>query len=63
MSAGTSKRVVICGGGVAAVEALLALRALLDVRIEVHWVAPNRQFVYQPLAVAAPFGDTSVRSR
>jgi sulfide:quinone oxidoreductase len=49
------KRVVICGGGVAAVEALLALRALLQVGIEVHLVAPNDQFVYQPLAVAAPF--------
>ena len=46
---------VICGGGVAAVEALLALRALLGVVVEVHLVAPNRQFVYQPLAVAAPF--------
>jgi sulfide:quinone oxidoreductase len=47
--------VVICGGGVAAVEALLALRALLGVVVEVHLVAPNRRFVYQPLAVAAPF--------
>jgi sulfide:quinone oxidoreductase len=49
------KRVVICGGGVAAVEALLALRALIHIGIEVHLVAPNHQFVYQPLAVAAPF--------
>ncbi len=48
-------RVVICGGGVGAVEALLALRALLQVGVELHLVAPNRQFVYQPLAVAAPF--------
>ncbi len=49
------RRVVICGGGVAGVEALLALRALLKVGVEVHLVAPNRQFVYEPLAVAAPF--------
>jgi sulfide:quinone oxidoreductase len=49
------RRVVICGGGVAGIEALLALRALLEVGVEVHLVAPNRQFVYQPLAVAAPF--------
>jgi sulfide:quinone oxidoreductase len=48
-------RVVICGGGVAGVEALLALRALLKVGLDVHLVAPNREFVYQPLAVAAPF--------
>ncbi len=46
---------VICGGGVAAVETLLALRTLLKVGVELHLVAPNRQFVYQPLAVAAPF--------
>ncbi len=52
---GPRRRVVICGGGVAAVEALLALRALLKDVAEVHLVAPNRQFVYQPLAVAAPF--------
>src|SRR6202045_273209 len=49
------RRVVICGGGVAGIEALLALRALLEVGVEVHLVAPNGQFMYQPLAVAAPF--------
>jgi sulfide:quinone oxidoreductase len=49
------RRVVICGGGVAGVEALLALRALGPIPVELHLVAPNRQFVYQPLAVAAPF--------
>jgi sulfide:quinone oxidoreductase len=51
----SSRRVVICGGGVAGVESLLALRALLKVVVDVHLVAPNREFVYQPLAVAAPF--------
>jgi len=50
------RRIVICGGGVAGVEALLALRALGPTGAEVHLVAPNRRFVYQPLAVAAPFG-------
>ncbi len=49
-------QVVICGGGVAAVEALLALHTLVEVGVELHLVAPNRRFVYQPLAVAAPFG-------
>jgi sulfide:quinone oxidoreductase len=49
------RRVVICGGGVGAVETLLALRALVEVGVELHLVAPNREFVYQPLAVAAPF--------
>jgi len=49
------REVVICGGGVAAIETLLALRALIKVGVELHLIAPNRQFVYQPLAVAAPF--------
>jgi len=49
------RRVVVCGGGVAGVEAVLALRALLDLGVDLHLVAPNRKFVYQPLAVAAPF--------
>ncbi len=35
---------------------LLALRALAPANLEVHLVAPNHQFVYQPLAVAAAFG-------
>ena len=48
-------RVLICGGGVAAIEALLALRALLEVGVDVHLLAPDRELVYQPLAVAAPF--------
>jgi sulfide:quinone oxidoreductase len=49
------KRVVICGGGVAAVEALLALRVHVKIGLQVHLVAPNDALVYQPLAVAAPF--------
>jgi sulfide:quinone oxidoreductase len=49
------RRIVICGGGVAGIEALLALRELLEVGVEVHLVDPHRQFVYQPLSVAAPF--------
>jgi sulfide:quinone oxidoreductase len=54
MSAST--RVAICGGGVAAVEALLALRELLPSRPHFDLIAPNREFVYQPMAVAEPFG-------
>jgi sulfide:quinone oxidoreductase len=49
------RRVVVCGGGVAGVEALLALRARLDLGVELHLLAPNSKLVYQPLAVAAPF--------
>ena len=49
-------RVVVCGGGVAGAEALLALRALAGDLVELHLVTPSSEFVYQPLAVAAPFG-------
>lgn len=49
-------RVTIVGGGVAALEALLALRALAQERVEVELVSPDPEFVYRPLAVAEPFG-------
>ena len=54
-AAGDRPRVVIAGGGVAGVEALLALRDLAGDRIEIEIVAPEREFVYRPLAVAGPF--------
>jgi sulfide:quinone oxidoreductase len=49
-------RVLIAGGGVAALEALLALRALADDRVNVELIAPDPHFWYRPLAVAEPFG-------
>lgn len=48
-------RVVICGGGIAAVEGLLRLRALAGDAVEVELIAPNEELVYRPLAVAEPF--------
>ena len=48
-------RVVIAGGGVAGLEAVLALRDLLGERVEMTLVSPEREFVYRPMAVAAPF--------
>jgi sulfide:quinone oxidoreductase len=48
-------RVVIAGGGVAALEATLALRALAEERVSIELIAPERDFVYRPLAVAEPF--------
>jgi sulfide:quinone oxidoreductase len=56
MSEVASKRVVICGGGVAGLEALIGLHAHVQVGIEAHLVAPTHEFLYRPLAVAAPFG-------
>jgi sulfide:quinone oxidoreductase len=51
----TAHRVVIAGGGVAGIEALLALHALAGDRVELTLVAPTSDFVYRPLAVAEPF--------
>lgn len=53
---GPGSRVLIAGGGVAALEAMLALRALGDERLAVELLAPEAEFVYRPLSVGAPFG-------
>jgi sulfide:quinone oxidoreductase len=53
-------RVVVAGGGVAALEATLALRALAREPVSVELIAPETEFVYRPLAVTEPFrvGET-----
>ncbi len=48
-------KVLIAGGGVAGIEALLALRDLAGDRVEVTLVAPTPEFVYKPLTVEEPF--------
>ena len=52
---------VIAGGGVAALEALLALRELAEDRVQIDLIAPNGEFVYRPLEFAALFRDERVR--
>lgn len=54
----TSKpiEVLIAGGGITGIEALLALQELAGERVEVTLVAPTPEFVYKPLAVQEPFG-------
>jgi sulfide:quinone oxidoreductase len=52
----TPARVVIAGGGVAALEAVLALRALSATHFEIDLVAPDTEFHGRPLSVAEPFG-------
>ena len=61
MEAGLSK-VVIVGGGVAALEAALALQELAEELVDVELVAPDQNFVYRPLLVAEPFGAGQVRT-
>ena len=51
-----SARVVIAGGGVAALEAAIALRELAGDRAEVAMYSPREDFIYRPFAVAAPYG-------
>src|SRR5215213_5879050 len=48
--------VVIVGGGVAGLEALIALRALVGDRVAVTLVSRDDWFVDRPLTVAEPFG-------
>jgi sulfide:quinone oxidoreductase len=52
--------VVIVGGGVAGLEAALALSALAGDLVEVELVSPSDEFVYRPLLVAEPFGAANV---
>ena len=53
-------RVLIAGGGVAAIEAALALRDLAADRAEVEIFAPRRDFVYRPYAVGEPYGTAHI---
>ncbi|MHB1571220.1 MAG: FAD-dependent oxidoreductase [Solirubrobacteraceae bacterium] len=48
-------RVLIAGGGVAGVEAALALREMAGQRAEIVMLAPQPDFVYRPLRVQEPF--------
>jgi sulfide:quinone oxidoreductase len=51
-----SGRVVIVGGGVAGLEALLALRELAAERVELTLVSATDWFIDRPMTVAEPFG-------
>jgi sulfide:quinone oxidoreductase len=54
-----SGQVVIVGGGVAGLEALIALRALVGDRVTLTLVSQDDWFVDRPLTVAEPFGLSS----
>lgn len=57
----TGTHVVIAGGGVAAVELALALHDLAGDRVRLTIVAPEPDFVLQPLRTAVPFSAGHVR--
>jgi sulfide:quinone oxidoreductase len=52
----TRQAVIIAGGGPAALEAMLALRALAGRRVHVTLLAPGTHFLNRPASVAEPFG-------
>src|SRR5215218_1618566 len=56
-------RVVIAGGGVAAVELALALADLAAGRVQLTIVAPDPNFELRPLRTAEPFAADHVRRR
>lgn len=56
MPAKDGKHVLIAGGGVAALEAMVALRDLAGELVEVELISPDLDFLYRPLSVGEPFG-------
>lgn len=56
------RKVLILGGGVAGVEALLALNALASAQVVIEVVDPRSAFVFRPLSVAEPFELAEMRS-
>jgi sulfide:quinone oxidoreductase len=54
--------VLIAGGGVAALEALLALNDLAGDRVSTTLLAPDPSFVYRPARVLEPFGLSAART-
>lgn len=54
------QKALIVGGGIAGIEAALALRDLAGERIEVEIRDPRRQFVFRPFAVGEPYGAARI---
>jgi len=53
---GGRPHVLIAGGGVAALEAMVALRRIGEERVDIELLSPDLDFFYRPLSVAEPFG-------
>jgi sulfide:quinone oxidoreductase len=58
---GSPAEVLIVGGGVAALEAMMALRDVAGGRGRVTLVAAEPDFVYRPMAAAEPFAPGAAR--
>jgi sulfide:quinone oxidoreductase len=58
MTISSPLRVLIAGGGAAALEAVLALRALAGDRVRVELLSPSGDYVRRPASVVSPFSGT-----
>lgn len=54
-------KVLIAGSGVAALEAVMALRDLAGERVQITLLTPDSQFVYRPMTVREPFSGPLAR--
>src|SRR3954453_10476800 len=54
--------VVVAGGGVAGLEAVMALRDLAGERVRITLLEPSTDFVYRPLTVGEPFALGAARA-
>jgi sulfide:quinone oxidoreductase len=57
---GRRQKALIVGGGIAGIEAALALRDLAGDRVAVELRDPRRQFVFRPFAVGEPYGAARI---
>src|SRR6266540_6529746 len=55
-------KVTIVGGGVAALEGLIALRGIAEERVDLELITPSPTWLYRPLAVAEPFDLGEVKA-
>ena len=62
MTETTLPRIVIAGGGVAALETLIALRKLAPGLVDITLIAPEEAFTYRPMTVAEPFAEGHAQS-
>ncbi|MEO8969359.1 MAG: hypothetical protein ABI427_17710, partial [Solirubrobacteraceae bacterium] len=58
---GARPRILVAGAGVAGLESLLGLRALLGDRVEITLLAPDLKFVNRSMSVTQPFTPQRVR--
>jgi sulfide:quinone oxidoreductase len=59
---GASEHVIVAGGGFAALEVVLALRAIAGVAARVSLVSPDPVLAYRPAATLEAFSDTTPRA-